>query len=272
MSAADPDGEGRPELGDSGPSDAAVVRRILRFEQALRARVATTTRALPFGIATLCPDLPLFRGASGVEVVRPAAVSEVLTAIDPLFAEVGLPHRRITTAVAEVAWLLAPALIDRGWRSERLLTMVHDGTTAPMVSALGFQVVDHERYAPVGRRMLADAGWGRDPAVQDDVEGYERRLAEAFGARFVIDLDGVSGCHVHRHGPIAQIQSVNVLREHRGRGLGTGLLAAAMAQCADAAVRFIVADVDDWPQHWYRRLGFRPVAAGWGWTLDPPAR
>ncbi|HUG86804.1 MAG TPA: GNAT family N-acetyltransferase [Euzebya sp.] len=252
------------------PEALALRRRILRFERTLSSRMATTTRDLPFGTARLCPDLPLMFAASGVEVTHPAAVSEVLRTVGSAFADVGLAHRRITTAVAEVAWSLAPALADRGWQTERLVTMVHDGRTTPPVSPLGFDVVGIERWAPAARRFVAGFEWGGDPAVQADRGRWDQRLSQRVGARFVLDRDGVAGCHVYRHGHIAQIEEVSVLAEGRGQGLGQGLMAAAMAQCAGASVVFLVADAEDWPQRWYRRLGFTPIAAGWDWIRRPP--
>lgn len=265
------------EASDAGPDqDAAapsvLARRAQRFEAALRARIASTVVDLPFGVATLAPDLPRVYVASGVEVTRTAAVAEVLGGVDAAFTAAGLRHRRISTTIPEVAWNLAPALADRGWDTERLVMMVHDGITEPPVSPLGFAVVDHDRYAPVGRRVVAAAEWGRDPEVQDQRGRYDARLAERIGARFVMSTDGMAGCHVYRHSQVAQIESVNVLPEARGQGLGQGLMAAAMGTCDGAGLIFLAADADDWVQTWYRRLGFVPVAAGWDWILPPPAQ
>lgn len=262
---------GHPDAdAPTGPTRDEVARRIQRFEQTMRSRVTTTSVPLPFGMATLSPDLPLVYVASGIEVTRPAAVSEVLDLVESTFANAGLRHRRVMTTVPEVAWCLAPALADRGWDTERLVTMVHDGRTAPSVSPVGFDVVDVEAWLPACRRFAAGTEWGRDPAVQESRSQWDRRLAERVGARFVLDADGVAGCHVYRHGQFAQIESVNVLAEARGQGLGQGVMAAAMAQCEGAGLVFLTAHAGDWPRHWYRRLGFEPVGPGWDWILDPP--
>jgi hypothetical protein len=42
-----------------------------------------------------------------------------------------------------------------------------------------------------------------------------------------------------------------------------------MAECEDAEVVFLIADAEDWPLEWYRRLGFTPVCSQWQWTKFP---
>jgi GNAT superfamily N-acetyltransferase len=63
---------------------------------------------------------------------------------------------------------------------------------------------------------------------------------------------------MYRQGHEAQIEAVETLEEHRGRGLATAfvLAAARAAQEAGATWIFLWADAEDWPRQWYRRLGF----------------
>jgi GNAT superfamily N-acetyltransferase len=257
------------EPPDPRAADAAALRRAVRFEQALADRMATRVDRTAYGVARLSPDVPSVYSANLVEVTRPAAPVEVLSDVEARFAAHGLRHRRVTTAVPEVAWALAPALHDRGWAAERTVVMVHDRRTAPASSPLRVGPVDLDRWLAHRRAVVAAEGWGRDPAVQEQVLALDRRRDDRIGVTWVLDDDGAAGCRVDRHGTVAQIEEVNVLAEARGAGRGTALMAAAMAVCADAGLLFLVADADDWPQRWYARLGFRPVGSGWGWTRLP---
>jgi GNAT superfamily N-acetyltransferase len=76
----------------------------------------------------------------------------------------------------------------------------------------------------------------------------------------------VGGIAAFRHSQeatvAARLQEVDIFPTHRGQGFGTALLEAARLHLDSegASVLIIGADEDDWPLHWYRRLGFRDVA------------
>jgi ribosomal protein S18 acetylase RimI-like enzyme len=69
-------------------------------------------------------------------------------------------------------------------------------------------------------------------------------------------------------GATAMIDFVGTDPEHRGRGHGDALIAAAFAIAGDAGCDLIVldADIDDWPRRWYGRLGFDEIALLWSAT------
>ena len=96
------------------------------------------------------------------------------------------------------------------------------------------------------------------------------KLARVIGARFFgAKVDGVLAamCELYVHGDAAQIESVETLEEHRNRGAASAvvLAAAEAARAAGATWIHLYADANDWPQGWYRRLGF--VDAGGFWNL-----
>lgn len=244
---------------------AAQARRAVRFEQALADRLATTTQRLAYGTGRFSPDIPRVWSLNGVEVTRPVAVVELLADVERRFTAHGLAHRRVCTTVPEVAWVLTPAMHDLGWEAERLVYMVHDGRTPPPVSPVGVGPVDLRAWAPHRRAVVAEQPWG-DTATQEAMAARDRRLVERIDIALVMSEDGAAGCHVYRHGAVAQIEEVNVLAEARGRGLGQAVMAAAMRACRGAALTFLIADADDWPQRWYARLGFEPVGSAWEWT------
>jgi ribosomal protein S18 acetylase RimI-like enzyme len=243
--------------------------RIVRFERSLADQLATQMATVPFGVARFCPDLPLVYDASGVEVTGHVAAGALLPTVERMFAEVRLQHRRVHTTIEGVARSVGPHLLDRGWSVDSLVYMVYDHRTPAAGPQRGFSTVDVDTWAPATRQFIADEEWGRDPAVQDDIVARDRRLVERINARFVLADDRSAGCHVYRHGGVAQIENVYVLSDARGRGVGRGLLATALHHCRGADVVFLVADAHDWPRHWYRRAGFRTVTSGWSWLRTP---
>lgn len=250
-----------------GPSRAVLARRVLAFEEALDNRLCDSVQRLPFGVARLTPSLRNVYDLTHLQLTGPAAVGEVLAVLDRLFTS--FAHRRICTTRAEVAWALGPALVERGWTAGGLRYLVHDRRTPSLVSPVGFAVVDPAGFEPYVRPYVAEQPWGGPAEVVEDMVERVRRLATRIDTRLLVSRDLQAGCHVYRHGAVAQIEEVGVLAAARGQGLGQGLMAAALQQCADADTVFLVADADDWPAGWYRRLGFSPVASGWTWDLRP---
>ncbi|MGI9017662.1 MAG: GNAT family N-acetyltransferase [Euzebya sp.] len=251
------------------PSRADVVKRIQRFEDVIYDRIVTTTRQLRFGHARLSTDLSHVFDLNHLMVDRPVAAVELLGLVEEIFLDAGLAHREIQTRVAQVAWTLVPALFDQGWSLTRLEYMAHDRATAPAVSPLGFREVDIDTWADHATAFVADNEWGRTEPVQRDMAARDRRLAARIDSRFILSEDFSAGCHIYRHGQIAQIEQVHVLSDARGQGLGLGLMAAALAACDSASIVFLVADAEEWPRDWYARLGFTAVASAWEWLKLP---
>jgi ribosomal protein S18 acetylase RimI-like enzyme len=93
---------------------------------------------------------------------------------------------------------------------------------------------------------------------------HHGKLADTIGARFfAARVDGrlAGSCELYLDGDEAQIESVDTLQEYRGRGLASAIVlrAAAEARAAGATWIHLYADGDDWPQHWYVKLGFDEV-------------
>jgi predicted GNAT family acetyltransferase len=250
-------------------SQSAVVHRIMAFERTLADRFATHVQMLPFGTARICPDLPHVYDASGVEVTRPVPDDELLRVTESVFADAGLRHRRVHTAMFEIALSIGSTLTSQGWSSDRWVYMAHDRRVSAPVPPQGYSVVDIDRWEPAARAFEVDVDPGRDPAGLADTAARDRRLAERIDVRFVLTDDGSAGCHVYRLGSAAQIENIYVLRRARGSGRGRTVLAGALHEVRDADLVFLVADAGGWQRHWYERAGFAVVARGWNWLRRP---
>jgi ribosomal protein S18 acetylase RimI-like enzyme len=91
---------------------------------------------------------------------------------------------------------------------------------------------------------------------------HDRTTALTSERWLVIHVDGepAGHCIVYSHEGLAQIEDVGVLERFRGRGLARRLINHALELVAlDHDAVMILAETDDWPRHFYRRLGFEPV-------------
>lgn len=251
------------DLEDGGPSREVLARRVLAFEEAVARRLASSVERVPFGYVRRSPDLDGVTSLNGLTIDRPAAPGEVQAVVDAFLGGVARP--RIFTSRAEVAWSLGPVLAEEGWERESLVSMVWDPAAAPRVSPIGFSVVDAGEYARYHGAFIRELPWRPGEEEVAQLLRRDLRVEERIGARFVMADDGRAGCEVYRRGAVAQIESVGVLLEAQGQGIGEGLMAAALRECEGAETVFLIADADDWPRQWYRRLGFTEVAASWDW-------
>jgi GNAT superfamily N-acetyltransferase len=88
--------------------------------------------------------------------------------------------------------------------------------------------------------------------------------ADAAGARwFLAERDGEAAacCQLLGADGVGQVEQVYTAAAHRGHGLGSAVVRAAIAASRERGddLVMIMADADDWPQKLYERLGFETV-------------
>jgi GNAT superfamily N-acetyltransferase len=106
------------------------------------------------------------------------------------------------------------------------------------------------------------------PGTDSSYIDNAREVSMARGARVLAALDNgepIGFATLEQSGNGIEIEDVFVLAQHRGRGVGTSVTAAALGWAVGQGPRdiWIVADADGRPRHLYERLGFRPVRS-WG--------
>jgi RimJ/RimL family protein N-acetyltransferase len=103
----------------------------------------------------------------------------------------------------------------------------------------------------------------------------KRRVAAAVPTRFFAAFAGsdlAAYCELRSDGTTGQIEDVNTLGAHRGRGLGRAVVAKAMEEARSRCdVLFIEALADDWPKELYRKLGFDILDERHLFLRPPPA-
>ncbi|HEX4010871.1 MAG TPA: GNAT family N-acetyltransferase [Solirubrobacteraceae bacterium] len=183
----------------------------------------------------------------------------------------GRGHRHLVFDDAAAGERIAGTLAAQGWERRRTVYMVRGAgadaiapdprareISGPEMEALQLASLHEEVGAAAARSGLA----ARLAATQTALRAGTP--ARCFGAgddgalqaMCTLFLDGdVDGR------PVAMIEEVGTLVDHRGRGLARAVVGVAIAAARDwgADLTVVPADADDWPQLIYARLGFAPV-------------
>jgi ribosomal protein S18 acetylase RimI-like enzyme len=208
------------------------------------------------GVAYFNDEVPLVWDVNFVRLDRDAA--DVVKQIDRLQA--GQTHRKVLVEDPELVERYAPALLERGYTRRGLVAMARSpgGSPDPDVREVPYAEVRPFRYA-VHMEQLTPP----NPEVADQVGRVHDRTVPLTGERWlVIEADGepAGHCIVYSCDGLAQIEDVGVLERFRGRGLARRMINHALTLAApghDAVM--ILAESDDWPGAFYRRLGFEHV-------------
>jgi ribosomal protein S18 acetylase RimI-like enzyme len=160
----------------------------------------------------------------------------------------------------------------RGWRIDRHVFMAE---RAPATRAAPLDLareLELDALRAARGRLTAGYPWAT-PELMDVLHEAKRLIGERVETHFfgvIVDGEVVSYADLYLEPPLAQIEDVGTLEEHRGKGYASAVVlrAAEEARRAGADLVFLVADAEDWPQHLYRRLGFEPI--GHYWKLIAP--
>ena len=175
---------------------------------------------------------------------------------------VGYSHRRAVT--------LRPPPPDLGWAIEELRMQVFDRTVPDPPVPVG-RVVSVTQEVMAG---LWEPSWRRDhPGIDDSsVRDLVQRESFADAHLRIVDLavlgdDGVpvAGTQLRIDGATAAVEAVMTAPDARGQGHAKALVGDAIrrARAAGCDLVWLLARADDWPRHWYERMGFVDVGARW---------
>ncbi len=253
-----PDGRFAEPVGLPSPQDVAA--RVRLFDRALAQRRAAAVVQVAGGIAVLDPRFPSSYDHNTLWIEGPCEAATVVAEAERVLGGARLRHRQ---AVLDDP-ATATALTSRGWHVQELRQMVHAG---PPVAKGSIDVI------PVAHEIVSrlwGRSWRRDlPDVDDDTvrQLTGRELLDDVVLRIVnlAVLDGhgepIASAQLRIDGATAAIEAVMTDPAHRGAGLAQALVrdAVTQAQGAGCDVVFLSAAADDWPYHWYARLGFTDV-------------
>jgi GNAT superfamily N-acetyltransferase len=238
----------------------------LAFDRAMRARAAQRTITLEHGLVVLHDELPMLHHLNALLLDAPLApeVGPTALADDHLHAR---DHRHIVLDDADAAELLAPVLLDHGWRRDRVVFMEWRGDPDHLPAAGDARELSAAESESLEWLILAEDTPGPGPVSDALVSQLIcGQLAVRAGTRshtFGTCVGGapVSSATVFLGDGVALIDEVATLRAHRERGFARSAIVAALTAAIDAGCDPIVvpADADDWPQLIYAKLGFEPI-------------
>jgi GNAT superfamily N-acetyltransferase len=249
--------------------------RLLEFELELDALVCDEVVAHEWGRAFLTPSLPLVWDANWVLIERPGLAADEMVAIADA-ALAGCDHRTVAFLnEADEKRLAEEIAALPGWEAERAIFMVWEGW--PESEEQRQRVTQEVAELPLARfetlrRQLHLGEMAAIPngeAISEQLLEMDHRYGRAAGDRWFVApaAEPASACRLlSRGGELAQVEEVATLAAARERGLARATVEAAIlaAQGEGAGTIFLTADVDDWPQVFYSRLGFAPTG---GYTV-----
>jgi ribosomal protein S18 acetylase RimI-like enzyme len=216
------------------------------------------------GRALLTPSLPLVWALNAVMVEDTSADAETLAEeAEEVLGHAG--HRKLLVDDPRQGARLAPALAAEGWNVYRLLVMVRDRPSErPGLTGVGAEV-DRATGAATLAAFRREQPFGWQETAVEQLAAMDERYARASRARDFAapPEDPACACRLYTANGLAQVDEVGTLEARRNEGhASAAVLAAAETAAAEGCDPvFLLTDASDWPQAWYRRLGFSPIGS-----------
>jgi GNAT superfamily N-acetyltransferase len=230
------------------------------FEIAFAERQATAVTAVPGGVAVRHREFPLSYNNNRLLIRDAVDAGELLAAADEVMADLG--YRLIVFLDDEPGLAFGPVAVAAGYEPHPLVVMRFEGAT-PAEPSIPVESLELPVMVEALRReWRANEPWLSDDEVEQLATRVRDRRKGAEEVRFLgVRHEGVpvSWADFYRHQGIAQIEYVKTLPAHRGHGYSTAIMHEALRRAEGCDTVYLFADAQDWPQHWYGRLGFAPV-------------
>lgn len=235
---------------------AQLVPRMRKLEHSVHDAGALRRQDFAAGVAYYNDELPLVWDVNFIRIDRPAV--DLVHTVEALQRDQG--HYKVLIEDPALVERHAPELVGRGMARRGLVALAREpgGRLDPDVRELPYEQVKPFRFLVHMEQLSPPRA-----DVAEQVGRVHDRTHGLTGERWlVIHVGDEPAGHliVYSQDGLAQIEDVGVLERFRGNGLARRLIEHALELVADDhdAV-FITAETDDWPQHFYRRLGFEHV-------------
>jgi ribosomal protein S18 acetylase RimI-like enzyme len=247
--------------------------RTIAFSRWVSERTSTSAEPTVHGVAFRRDDTPLRYDSNflWVDDAAGAAAEELAAEADASFSHV--MHREIFIPDAAEGARLAPGFKALGFNAIGLVVMAHRREPDRPPDA-GVEEVSIDDLRRADREFIRRGLENADDEVVEQLWNFRLILPETVGARFVVARVGgeiVSASDVYVDGRIAMVDNVATFEEHRGKGLARAVVSRSVgvARAAGSDLVFLHADLDDWPQHLYVKLGFDPIGEAWSFLKEP---
>ncbi|OON78364.1 GNAT family N-acetyltransferase [Streptomyces tsukubensis] len=240
-------------------------RRISAFRSAFARRQSSRTVELSGGFAVLHGEVPLSQEHNQVIVDGAADPDGLSASADKVLGH--LTHRRISVYDDEMGLACVEPLRRAGYLHSAELVMVHreePPAADPSVEAVRADVL----RTPLTRQLRA---WMPDASAELLGQLVGRRAIREGGADSVLflaahtprrEVASWADLYLDPAAGVAEFEDLITADRYTGRGYAEAVLGTALRRAADAGcgLRFLLADPDDWPRHWYERRGFALIA------------
>lgn len=176
--------------------------------------------------------------------------------------EAGLSHRRVNVDDQAAADRLSPGFSVLGYKPERFVVMVRRRSPDRQVDTTPVHEVDWALLRPARELKLRQQALATVPGLISQILAKHELTASRTNTRYfgaLVDGRVVSSCELRTEDDAAQIETVETLEAFRGRGFSRAVVSAALEAARAYTFVFLVADANDWPKQFYRRLGFEEV-------------
>jgi GNAT superfamily N-acetyltransferase len=190
----------------------------------------------------------------------------------------GLSHRHVS-AYCKLSTATLESLAANSYQVQPEIVMGRPMAAGPIAAPMGVEVLAVSPDDPRVDRLQARF-WHEDWLPDAD----EATVGELVGRRSEMDRAGVATSLVVYAGDeavasldvcvrddIAELDALATLQGHRGRGYAAALFSRGveLAEQAGAELVVLTALADDWPRHWYARLGWQNLGPVTEATIHP---
>ncbi|BCJ33119.1 hypothetical protein Athai_06220 [Actinocatenispora thailandica] len=237
--------------------------RAVAFGHAFARRQAVRVVDVPGGFGVLDGEFSQIHDLNRIICTGPVTSREIAAAADGMFDAAGLAYRQISVDGPDGAELVT-GLTAAGYQATGELLMAYHGGQPP--AGVPVTVVQPAvLLGPAERAWREEVSGLSDGTYRQLAEQRLRRPAELTRRLAVLGDDGAprAWCELYLSAGerVAQVEDLLTLPGYRGRGYGSALLSAGVAQARAAGcdLTFLRVEADDGPVPLYRRLGFEPL-------------
>lgn len=239
------------------------------FLRTVAVRQAQRVVTIPGGFAVLNDQYRASYDHNKVILTEAIAPPAALAAVDRVLGDAGHTHRMVHVDDDAHGGWYAAAFVAAGYSHEINIVMRHTGAAPdrPADQSVNVAQVDLDTLRASSRREWRQRLPHATSEAIDQLVG--RRAAILCGADevtflAVVDPAGrvLSRADLYRTGAVAQIEDLMTDPVATGRGYARAIMTEALrrTRAAGCDLTFVVADADDWPRHFYARLGYAAVS------------
>jgi ribosomal protein S18 acetylase RimI-like enzyme len=238
--------------------------RAIAFMRAVDERAAEQVVPFRWGRALINRRLNLVHDVNFLiaDRLEGADAAALAAEADRIQGEAGIRHRRVNVDDQGVADRLSTEFRAIGYQPERFVVMVHQRPLDRQVDTSAVREVNWAQLRPERELERREQPWSKEPGLVEQIVTKQELTASRIDTRYfgaLVDGRVASSCELRTEGDVAQIEIVETLESFRRRGLSRAVVTAALQAAGAYEFVFLVADADDWPQEFYRRLGFETV-------------